>query len=117
MASHRRILSYDKGTSVMDEVDGKLQEDCEEMLCKLKALIHKTQQRMTRCANEKCRVIQFELNDWVYLKLKLYPQSSLGKFEHHKLAPWFIGLVAYQVALPPNSGFTLFSMCLCCARQ
>lgn len=52
-------------------------------------------------------------NDGVYLKLRLYRQSSLGKHAHPKLAPSFAGLfqviskvgpVAYRLALPQDGG-------------
>lgn len=55
---------------------------------------------------------QFQLNDWVYLKLQPYVQSSLTYRSHHKLAfrifgPYQIiakaGTVAYRLELLPSS--------------
>ena len=60
------------------------------------------------CRSER----QFQLNDWVYLKLQPYVQSSLADRSHHKLAFRFfgpyrviakIGTVAYRFELPPSS--------------
>lgn len=42
-------------------------------------------------ADGKCRDVNFEPLDWVYLKLRPYCHSTLLKHEHPKLAPRFIG--------------------------
>lgn len=74
---------------------------------------------MVHYANTKHREVQFDVHDWVYLKLRPYRQSPLGKHLHPKLAPRFIcpfqivakvGSVAYKVELLPPC----FS-CLCVA--
>jgi hypothetical protein len=55
---------------------------------------------------------QFQLDDWVYLKLQPYVQSSVADRSHHKLAFRFfspykvigkVGTVAYRLELPPSS--------------
>ncbi|GKB67183.1 reverse transcriptase [Tanacetum coccineum] len=55
---------------------------------------------------------EFELNDWVYVKLQPYMQISMRKGKHHKLSPKFygpnqiisrIGKVAYSLNMPANS--------------
>jgi hypothetical protein len=55
---------------------------------------------------------QFHPDDWVYLKLQPYIQSSVVDHSHHKLAFRFfgpyrvigkVGTVAYRLELPPSS--------------
>jgi hypothetical protein len=55
---------------------------------------------------------QFQLPDWVYLKLQPYVQSSMADRAHHKLGFKFfgpyrviakVGTVAYRLELPPSS--------------
>ena len=106
------ILPYVKGSSrVNDEVD-HLMKERDEILGVLKANLLKAQQRMVKYANAKRREVQFEVHDWVYVKLRPYRQSSLSRFKHSKLAPRFIGsfmivarirFVAYRLALPKES--------------
>ncbi|RVX04931.1 Retrovirus-related Pol polyprotein from transposon opus [Vitis vinifera] len=56
-----------------------------------------------------CRVVQFEVGDFVYIKLRLYCLRSLAKRPNEKLFPRYfgpykvvqqIGLVAYKLELP-----------------
>ena len=72
----------------------------------------RAKQRMKKNADLHRSERQFELNDWVYLKLQPYVQSSLAEHSHHKLAFWFfgpyrilakVGSVAYRLELPPSS--------------
>lgn len=97
--------------SVVGEVDHQLR-DRDEMLVVLKANLQKAQQRMVRLANKR-REVEFEVNDWVYLKSQPYCQTSLTHHTHPKLAPRFagpcqviarVGKVAYRLALLPNPG-------------
>lgn len=83
------------------------------MLGKLRESLHRAQQRMVKQANSGRRDVQYAVNDWVYLKLRPYRQSTLGKHTHPKLAPRFVGpfqalakvgSVAYRLALPPEVG-------------
>ncbi|CAD6246089.1 unnamed protein product [Miscanthus lutarioriparius] len=55
---------------------------------------------------------QFNVGDWVYLKLQPYIQSSLAYRSHRKLAFRFfgtfqvearVGAMAYKLSLPPSS--------------
>lgn len=57
--------------SVVGEVDHQLR-DRDEMLVVLKANLQKAQQQMVRLANMKRREVEFEVNDWVYLKSQPY---------------------------------------------
>lgn len=67
---------------------------------------------MKRQADKHRSERRFEVGNWVFLKLQLYMQSSLAQRSHQKLAFRFfgpfrvlarIGLVAYQLELPPTS--------------
>lgn len=105
------ILPYVKGSSPVYEVD-HLMKERDGILGVLKANLLKAQHRMVKYANAKRREVQFEIHDWVYVKLRPYQQSSLSCFKHPKLAPSFIspfmivariGQVAYRLALPKES--------------
>lgn len=70
------------------------------------------QNRMKQQADHKRTEREFQVGDWVYLKLHPYRQKSLIKRPSHKLAPRFygpfqiaskVGPVAYRLKLPANS--------------
>lgn len=103
----------------MAEVDLQLRER-DSMLANLKFSLLKAQQRMVAAANGKRWDIEFKVDDWVYVKLHPYRQSSLMKHAHPKLAPQFIGpfqilahvdVVAYRLALPDGVSIHPVFMC------
>ena len=58
------------------------------------------------------RAVQFEVGDFVYLKLRLYRLRSLARRPNEKLSPWYfgpykvvqqIGLVVYKLELPSST--------------
>jgi hypothetical protein len=72
----------------------------------------RAKQRMKKYADEKHSERQFKVDDWVFLKLQPYVQSSLAARSNQKLAFKFfgpyrvvgrIGSVAYRLELPPSS--------------
>jgi len=74
-------------------------------------LLH-AKQRMKKQADGKRSEQQFEINDWVFLKLQPYVQSSLADRTTQKLAFKFfgpfkilskVGSVAYRLELPATS--------------
>lgn len=72
----------------------------------------RAQTRMKNQADKHKSECQFEVNDWVYLKLQPYVQASVMPRAHQKLSfkyfgPYHIiarvGQVAYRLKLPPAS--------------
>jgi hypothetical protein len=73
--------------------------------------LNRAQQRMKRQADKHRSERQFEVGNWVFLKLQPYVQSSLARRAHQKLAFKFfgpyqieakIGAVAYRLKLPAS---------------
>lgn len=80
--------------------------------------LNRAKQRMKKQADTKCSKRTFQLDDWVFLKLQPYVQSSVADRAHQKLAFKFfgpfriverIGSVAYRLELPaPSSIHSVF---------
>ena len=67
---------------------------------------------MKKYADQHCSERHFEVNDWVFVKLQPYIQSSLSQCANQKLAFKFfgpyrvvarVGTMAYQLELPASS--------------
>jgi hypothetical protein len=74
--------------------------------------LNRAKQRMKKYADAKRSERTFQLNDWVFLKLQPYVQSSVADRAHQKLAFKFfgpfriverVGSVAYRLELPASS--------------
>nr|GEV30893.1 retrotransposable element Tf2 [Tanacetum cinerariifolium] len=83
----------------------------EEAISLLKFHLERSQVKMKNMADKKRSEREFELNDWVYVKLQPYMQISIRNDRHHKLSPKFygpyqiiarIGKVAYRRSLLAN---------------
>jgi len=48
----------------------------EALLAKLRKNLHKSQKHMKKLANTHRRDVQFEVGTWVYVRLRLYRQTS-----------------------------------------
>ncbi|KAL7106350.1 hypothetical protein ACP275_07G107500 [Erythranthe tilingii] len=99
------------GTANVPEVDRTLRAR-DEIIKELKIHLAAAQNQMKQAADKHRREEQFEIGDWVYLKLQPYRQRSVFKRVFHKLASRFygpfriverIGRVAYKLDLPSES--------------
>lgn len=108
-----RFLSHSPGLSRIEAVDHALQ--CrDEMLTHVRARLIQAQNIM-KLRHDSChREVEFEVGDWVLLKLQPYRQVSLASSANKKLSARFfgpfkilqrIGNVAYKLELPDTVKF------------
>ena len=104
-------LPYLPGDSKIEPVDRSLLK-CEEMLKLLKFHLQRAQDRMKQLADKHRSDRQFQIGDFVYVKLHPYRQVSVSHRVNAKLAPKFygpfkvldrIGAVAYRLDLLAGS--------------
>jgi hypothetical protein len=84
----------------------------DEILCILKSHLEQSRNQIKKQVDLKRSNCEFEVGDWVFVKLQLYKQNSLKNYKNHKLAPKFygpyqvqrrVGQVAYVLDIP-NKG-------------
>nr|GEX49229.1 Ty3/gypsy retrotransposon protein [Tanacetum cinerariifolium] len=101
------LLDYIAGTSKVDAVDALLQSRT-ELISQLQSNICRAQLRMCNQANAHRTDVEFQVDDWVFVKLQPHRQSSVALRQSHKLSkrffgPFRIGPIAYpQQPLPPH---------------
>uniref|UniRef100_A0A2N9H624 Reverse transcriptase n=1 Tax=Fagus sylvatica TaxID=28930 RepID=A0A2N9H624_FAGSY len=105
------LLTYVPGTAKVAAVEDELlQRDL--VLTDLKENIKVAQERMKRSYDSKHREKNFEVSNWVYLRLRPYRQVFVAMQRNAKLSPWFygpfrilqrIGQVAYKLELPSDT--------------
>ena len=105
------LVNYMAGSAVVAEVEKELVAR-DELLRQLRGHLQRASNRMKQQADKKRRDCDYEVGDWVFLRLQPYCQSSLFRRAHQKLASRFfgpyqivvrIGTVAYKLALPDTA--------------
>ncbi|GJU38314.1 ty3-gypsy retrotransposon protein [Tanacetum coccineum] len=102
------IHEYTPGSNHTASIDESLREH-QRLTTILKIALEHTRQRMSKQANKKRLDKQFQVGDFVYLRLRNYRQNSVAARDNQKLSKRFfgpyrvlerIGPVAYRLELP-----------------
>ena len=111
MATPRHFGLSASSVSSAPEVEALISERA-TMLASVRHHLHRAQQRMKVQADKRRSDHQFNIGDYVYLKLQPYVQTSLAPCAHQKLSFRYfgpfkmvdkIGSVAYKLELPESS--------------
>ncbi|KAL9451693.1 hypothetical protein AB3S75_013295 [Citrus x aurantiifolia] len=103
--------TYIPGETFVASADQALR-DRDSMIRLLKENLHQAQSKMKKMADKHRTEREFEVDDWVYLRLQPFKQASLALRKDRKLASRFygpykvlqrIGQVAYKLELPSHS--------------
>ncbi|WVZ02844.1 hypothetical protein V8G54_023650 [Vigna mungo] len=116
------IPFYLTGSSLVEAVDSLLTSG-QVLLDQLLAKLEKAQLTMKEIADRHRRDVSFQVDDWVYVRLRPYRQRSLHSSITPKLTKRYygpfritarIGPVAYQLDLPPTTQgpTSYYSYCL-----
>ena len=84
------LLDYLAGHSSIASLDDLLQSRT-HILATLKFNLQRAQNRMQVQANSHRTDVNFDVHDWVFLKLQPYRQSTVAHRKFHKLANHFFG--------------------------
>ena len=105
------LLDYLGDSASVDAVDALL-KDRTQILSTLKDSLLRAQTRMRNQTNTHRTDVTFQVDDWVFLKLKPYRQTTVAHRQSQKLSKRFfgpfriiakIGAVAYKLALPEDA--------------
>lgn len=106
-----QLTSYPAGESPNAKVDSELLEN-DLMLKELKEILGTSINLMKEQHDRKRREEEFQVGDWVYLKLRPYRQQSISQKALYKLGSRYygpfqvtehIGAIAYQLALSDDA--------------
>lgn len=105
------FLSYIPGLADNNMVDAQLRSR-QEILQELQHNLEAAQNKMVKYANKHRLHVEYQVGDWVYLKLQPYRQDSMVRRHCHKLSARYFGpyqivkrcgKVAYQLDLPEEA--------------
>ncbi|KAJ0828513.1 putative nucleotidyltransferase, Ribonuclease H [Helianthus annuus] len=105
------VHDYIPGTNSNASIDMSLSSH-QEVIEALKTSLEVARGRMVKQANKHRLEKEFDIGDWVYLKLQPYRQQTVSSRSNNKLSRRFfgpykiidrIGKVAYKLELPPSS--------------
>ena len=106
-----RLLDYAIGSSKVEAVDVEL-ERRDEFLTVARERLMEAQNRMKAVYDKHHRAAEFNIGDWVWLKLHPHRQLTVAKRAFTKLSPKFygpfevlarVGTVSYRLRLPAGS--------------
>lgn len=105
------IPAYEVGSTLLGELDTQLASR-DELLTELKHHLTAANNRMKQLADAKRRDVQFEVGDWVLMRIQPYRQKTLFQRSSQKLSHRFfgpfqvearVGEVAYRLKLPDGT--------------
>ncbi|XP_026445458.1 uncharacterized protein LOC113346084 [Papaver somniferum] len=105
------VTAYLPGSTSVHDVELNLKAR-DHTLKLLKSHLHDAQSRMKKYADSHRTERSFSVDDWVYLRLQSYRQTTVSQQSFSKLSPKFygpfrilekIGSVAYKLELPASS--------------
>lgn len=95
------IFHHQPGTTMVNQVDQQLY-DRNELLTQLKANLHAATNCMQKVTNAKRCHIEFQVGNWVFLKLQPYPQHTAFQRVVQKLSYKLYG--PYQMETEAGTG-------------
>ncbi|KAI5324163.1 hypothetical protein L3X38_033236 [Prunus dulcis] len=113
------VHQYLQGTSLVQAIDQTLHQH-DQLVASLCTNMLQAQNRMKLYVDQHRTEREFNIGDWVYLRIQPYRQTSIAAPKNFKLSPEYygpyqveahIGKTAYHLRLPPSTKFTLSFMC------